>query len=120
MKRFVFDALKGVLFSLSLLVIFTFLFALVLKIFPLPNSAVFPVSESIKALSVFLGCFFSVGKEKGLLKGALVGFFALLLSHLLFFAIGGGRLFSVFFLLELLFGALIGALSGILRVNLPK
>ena len=113
-----FQVVKGVLLSVVAALLLTFLFAAILRIFNLPNGVIRPVTVVIKALSVIAGCLLSLRESKGLLKGAIVGAFALMLTCFTFSAIGGNAPRA--FLLELLFGVVIGGIGGVLSVNLKK
>lgn len=118
--EFIRDVGKGVLCATAAALLSVLLFALVIKLFSLPSSVIFPVNQVIKAAALLLGCFFGVGREQGLFKGSLIGFFFMFVTYFLFLFLGGMQNFSPFFFLELLFGAVIGALGGILAVNIRK
>ncbi len=118
--EFIRDVGKGVLCATAAALLSVLLFALVIKLFSLPSSVIFPVNQVIKAAALLLGCFFGVGREQGLFKGSLIGFFFMFVTYFLFLVLGGMQNFSPLFFLELLFGAVIGALGGILAVNIRK
>lgn len=118
--EFIRDVGKGVLCATAAALLSVLLFALVIKLFSLPSSVIFPVNQVIKAAALLLGCFFGVGREQGLFKGILIGFFFMFVTYFLFLVLGGMQNFSPLFFLELLFGAVIGALGGILAVNIRK
>ena len=118
--EFIRDVGKGVLCATAAALLSVLLFALVIKLFSLPSSVIFPVNQVIKAAALLLGCFFGVGREQGLFKGSLIGFFFMFVTYFLFLVLGGIQNFSPLFFLELLFGAVIGALGGILAVNIRK
>jgi len=96
------------------------LFALAIKIFSISSSVIKPVNTIIKAAAITLGCIFSVCGEKGYLKGALTGVIGVAATFLLFSAIGGELSLSWKILLELLFGGIVGAIGGIIAVNIRK
>ena len=114
----VFEVVKGVVLSVAITFALTFLFALILQLFNLGDGAIRPVNTILKVVAVFLGCFLSVRAEKGLLKGAIVGGISLLLTCFALGAIGGH--FPSLFFLELLFGVIVGGISGIITVNVKK
>lgn len=118
--EFIRDVGKGVLCATAAALLSVLLFALVIKLFSLPSSVIFPINQVIKAAALLLGCFFGVGREQGLFKGSLIGFFFMFVTYFLFLFLGGMQNFSPLFFLELLFGAVIGALGGILAVNIRK
>ena len=110
------NSLKAVVVSLIFTMIAILIFALILKVFSLPNSVIKPVNYLIKCLSVFLGCYLSISEEKGILKGFITGAIIMLFSHLIFSLIGGVSLtFSIIW--ELLLGGAVGAITGTIAVN---
>ena len=112
-----FEVVKGALLSLAFSLVGAFLFALVLRAFPVPNGAVLPVNQIVKILAIFVGVLFSVRNEKGLLKGVLIGVFTALLTCLAFSALGGDFSLSWLIVVELFVCALVGGLSGVFAVN---
>lgn len=77
-----------------------------------------PVNQFIKILAAFVGCFFSVGGEKGIIKGALIGALGCVATHIIFLFFGAG--ISAMTLIDLLFTTVIGGISGIIAVNVRK
>ncbi len=109
---------KSVLVSVVSCFVLTFLYALILRIFSLGDGGIRIVNSVIKVLSVFLGVFLFIRDEKGLLKGAISGGISLLLtSFAVSLAVGH---FSVLFFLELLFGIIVGGISGVIAVNAKR
>lgn len=96
------------------------IFAGIIKIACLSDGVIKPVNQFIKILSVFLGCFFSVRGKLGFLKGGLVGAIGMAITYLVFSLIGGQISFGGTFVLDLLFGLVVGIISGIVAVNLKK
>ena len=117
---FIKSTVKGVFLSVIITLVFVAVFALIIKLTSASVSVIKPVNQFIKVLSVFLGCFFSLKGDKGYLKGILVGIFAVVITYLLFALIGGGVSFKFSFLIDILFCAVVGMISGILTVNLKK
>jgi len=115
-----FEILKAALVSLLFSLIGAFLFAIVLRTFNLSDKVILPVNQILKTFAVFFGVLLCVRGEKGLLKGALAGLFHAMLSYLAFSALGGDFSLSWLALVELLFGALAGGLSGIFAVNVKR
>ena len=112
--------LKGVLISVLFSLICVLIFAMLGAIFSFNDVASLIASIVIKIFAVFIGVFFSVQGEKGLLKGALYGLCIIIVNYLLFSLIGGNFNFSVKLLWELLLGVAVGAVAGIVAVNLKK
>lgn len=117
---FIASAIKGVLVSVAFILSGILLFALFIGIFHISSAAIKPVNQAIKILSVLSGVMLSVKGEKGLIKGAVQGLFAIALSYAVFAFMGGEGLFGKGFILDLIFGAVVGAISGIIAVNLKK
>ena len=94
------------------------LFAFLIKIFSIGSSVITPVNQVIKALAIFVGCLFSLHTSKGWLKGALSGIAVILLTYFIFAIIAGEISFGVSNVIEILFGGIAGAISGVIAVNL--
>lgn len=96
------------------------LFAFIVKVAALPSEVIAPVNRVIKAVAVFLGCIIAVRESGGWIKGVIIGVLSVLLSYVLFSLIGGSFTMEWTFILELLFGGIIGAISGIIAINIHK
>ena len=116
-KIFGFNLIRAVLISLIFSCVSILIFALVLYLFPIPNEAVKPVNCLIKVLSVFIGCFFSINGDKGLIKGLIYGGIITVVCYLFFALLSGVFGLGVSFLWELLLGLTVGAVAGIVTVN---
>lgn len=116
-KIFLISLLKavviGVLFSLLAVLIFAF----IISVCSLDNSVIKPVNYLIKCIAVFLGCFFSIKGEKGLLKGVVFGTAISVVCYVIFSLISSSFSFSIMLLWEVLLGLCIGAVTGIIAVN---
>ncbi len=108
-------ALIGVLFSLF----FAFALALIVWIFGMGESARLVVAQSLKGLSLAIGCMLAFRGEDGWKKGALAGLIFTLLTYVSFSGIGGFS-WSWKILLDLALGLSVGVLSGIAAVNLRQ
>ncbi len=111
--------IRGIIISVLIMLASILLFALIIKIAVLPESVIKPVNQFIKVLSIFLGCFFSLKGGMGLIKGIALGVVSTAITYILFLFIGG-ELYFTQFLLDLLFGLIVGGLSGIITVNVRK
>ncbi len=116
-SEFFITVLKGIFVAVICALVGVFVFAAVVKFAALSTNAVKAVNQFIKIISVFLGCFFTLKGGKGLIKGLIIGVFFTVIIYLVFALIGGGEVFGTGFLLDILFGAAIGAISGIIAVN---
>ena len=109
-------AIAGVLIS----VLFAFLLALFVRFVPLGETAQLVIAQTLKGLSLAVGCFLFFRAEGGWKKGLLAGVIFTLLTHLSFSAIGGSFALSWKVLIDLALGLGVGVLSGIAAVNLKK
>jgi putative membrane protein (TIGR04086 family) len=115
-----FSIVKGALFSLAVSLLFGVVFAVILRAFSLSDKVIYPVNQGIKVLSVLLGALLFIRGEKGWLKGGAVGLIFTATSYLAFSAIGGDFSLSWLIVAELFLGLFVGALSGIIAVNVRR
>ncbi len=112
------EGVKAVFIAIICALVLTSAFALIMQVFALPNKVILPVNLTIKTVSVFVGCVCSLRGQKGWLRGIAVGLAFTCLSGLLFALVGGSFAFTWLLIVEILFGGVIGALSGVFSVNL--
>ena len=115
-KMVVSGILKGMIFSLIAVLVFSF----IVQLFSLGDNVIHVVDQFIKSLAVFIGCLFSLKGRGGWLKGLLTGLFVFVLTYLIFGLIAGAKVFTWNFLIDAAFGAVIGLISGIIAVNVRK
>ena len=108
---------KGVGVALITALVGILVFAFVAKTASLSSGVIKAVNQFLKILSVFMGCLTAVKGGKGLLKGIFVGALFTVLIYLIFSLVGGQALFSLNFFIDLVFGIVIGAISGIITVK---
>lgn len=94
-------------------------FALVLKLTTFSFVAVKAVNQFIKATSLFIGCFVSIRGKGGWIKGVFSGVVYIALTHAAFAIISGGTGGGSVFI-DVLFGAVAGAICGIVAVNAKR
>ncbi len=116
----VLQIIKGVLTALIVALVAVFLFGLILKIASLNSTVIKAVNQFIKVLAVFLGCFFSLKESKGLIKGFVVGGLSAALITLVFALISSDIGFGLGFFIDIIFMGILGAISGIISVNLKE
>ena len=96
------------------------LLALMVVLMPIEDSTLVALNQLLKALSVFIGVYFAVGRggSRGFITGAAVGLVYMLLGYGLYCSLEGSA--GAWALLggEALFGALIGAVSGAVCANM--
>ena len=114
------QVIKGALSSVIVTLLAILAFALVIKFTYLSNGVIKSVNQFIKVVSVFLGCVTCISGKQGLIKGLLVGVLTSLIIYLIFSLCGVGTGLKTAQTLDLLFLAIIGAVSGIISVNVKK
>lgn len=82
----------------------------------LSGSALLLITEFIKILAIFIGCFFGVRGKKGWLKGSLMGVALIVLSYILLSIISLQFSFNGKIFIDILFGGLAGLISGSVAV----
>ena len=112
-----FQVLKSVGFALVFALLSAIIFASVLRFTPLADKVIYPVNQTIKVVSAFLGALFFIRGEKGLIKGVATGLLFTALSYLTFSAIGGDFALSGWIVAEVFLGALAGVVGGVVGVN---
>ena len=114
--------LKGTLISLCISLVLVLVFAFLLKFTNIPDTAIAPVNQVIKGLSIFLGVFIGMKKSKelGLVCGLLIGLCYTLLAFLVFSILSGSFVVDLTLFTDLIFGAVIGSICGIICVNIKK
>lgn len=113
---------KGSLIALCVSLIGILIFAFCLKFTSLSDKLILPINQVIKGLSIFLGVFFGLKKRKemGLVSGLLIGFIYTIVAFVVFSILNGAFNFDHTLLNDIIFGAIIGGICGIICVNLKK
>ncbi len=114
---FIPEVLRGAATAYLCTLALVLIFALVLKAATISSLAVKVVNQFIKAISLFVGCFFSFSGDKGLFKGALTGVLWAAVVYATFAILGGGSFTALAVVLDFVFAAIVGGLSGIVAVN---
>ncbi len=120
MRKNIFQIVKATAASIIFSLLFVLVFTLLVRLFSIPSSAVKPVNQVFKIISIAVGGLIFIRGDKGLIKGAVFGVFAVTLTFLLFGLISGSLSFSWKFAVEILIGAVAGAVTGIIAVNIKK
>lgn len=117
-----FVLLKGTLISLAVSLVGILIFAFFIKYVAVPTSAIRPVNQVIKGISLLVGTLIALKKtdKMGLVTGLLIGLFYTVLAFVVFSILDGHFEFSKTLVNDLLFGGIIGAICGIIAVNLRK
>ena len=90
-------------------------FALLVKLFSIGEGAITAVNQVIKAAAIFVGCMVCIRPARGLLKGVASGVCVIILTYFLFAILAGEISFGWGTVLDFLFGALAGGISGAIR-----
>ena len=80
----VFGTIKGVSTAIITSLLGIIIFGFIAKGAMLGSAVIGAVNQFIKIISVFLGCMFSAGEGKGLIKGLLIGGLYTVIIYLLF------------------------------------
>ena len=116
----VFTIVKAVLLSLAVSLLAAVVFAVILQAAPMAQRTIYTVNQVLKAVALAVGVLAFIRGEKGWLKGGVSGLLFTGLSYLAFSAIGGDFSLSWLIFVELAIAFLVGAVSGILAVNMKK
>ena len=120
MRENVFQVLKATLAAVIFCLACVLIFSLIIQLFSLPTDAVKPVNQVFKALSIAAGGVLFIRGGRGLIKGAVYGVIAVLVTYVLFSVIASSFAVTWLFALEILLGAASGAISGIIGVNIKR
>ncbi len=120
LKDYLLTILKGSVIALLLSLLFVLIFAFIIQVFSVPLQAIKPTNTVLKMIAVFIGVFFSVKEDKGLIKGLISGIVIIFLSFLLFGLLGKNLYFTPSLIWELLLGGAVGAIAGILTLSLRR
>lgn len=116
----IFTVVKAAGLALAISLLGAVIFAVVLRVGNLGEKVIYPVNQVLKGISVAVGALVCVRGEKGWLKGGGAGLLFTGLSYLAFSALGGDFSLSWLIFVELILTFLIGAVGGMLAVNLKK
>ena len=120
-KEHITDVLRAVLYALIVSVVCVLLYAVLVKFLVLSDTAILIGNTIIKLVSVLLGTFFAFRNfEQGIIKGLLVGFLYVIISHFIFSLLSGSGLFTGLDFVSVGFSLLVGVISGIIVVNVRK
>lgn len=97
------------------------IFALILKLANLSDAVIAPVNLAIKAISIAVGTIIlTKDGEGGLKKGIMLGIIFTAFAFVVFSALCGTFNLGFGLVLDMLFGAMVGGIVGILAVNFKK
>ena len=111
---------KGTLTAVIIMLFSVLIFGGIVKVALLSQGVIKAVNQFIKIISVFLGCSFCVRGRMGLIRGAILGVLSTIIIYLIFSLFSGEIYKSTSFILDIIFMAVIGGVSGIIAVNVKK
>ena len=115
-------ATKSVFWALSTSLICVLIFAFAIKFTDISESAISPINQAIKIISILIGCFVASRKinSNGWFWGIIIGIVYTLLAFMIFSILDGEFRFTLNLLNDSTFGAIIGLISGIIVFALKK
>lgn len=118
----VLDVIKGALLSVVISLICILIFAFFIKTLGISDKLIAPINQVIKFVSIFFGVKLSLKKnrEKGFLKGLLIGFVYTLLAFVVFSILSKNFCFDMSLFNDALFGTIAGIICGVIGVNIKK
>lgn len=121
-RSFLLAILKGSLIALCISLVGILIFAFILKFASISDKAIRPINQVIKGISVLVGVFVAMRKvdKMGLVGGLLIGLIYTLLAFVVFSILDGNFEFNLTLLNDLLFGGIMGAICGIIAVNVKR
>lgn len=118
-KRSIFNIIRCLLFSLIASIVLILILALVAKYTDIDEKTISAINQVIKVVALLLGIFIGFkGQKGGFWIGAIVGLLHTLISFAVFSLISGELNFGSVTVYDFLIGIGVGAICGILTVNL--
>lgn len=114
--------IKGTLISLSICLVLILIFAFLLRFINISDNVIKPINQVIKVISILIGCFFALKKNKqmGLITGLGIGILFTIVAFLVFSILDGNFEFSKTLVNDIIFGGVIGAICGIICVSIGR
>lgn len=121
-RSFLLAILKGSLVALCVSLVGILIFAFILKFANISDGAIRPINQIIKGISILVGVFVAMRKldKMGLVGGLLIGLTYTILAFVVFSILDGNFEFNLTLLNDLLFGGIMGAICGIIAVNVKR
>lgn len=118
MRDNIFQVIKATLAATIFSLVCVLIFSFIIGLFSLSADIIKPVNQVFKIIAIALGGILFIRGGRGLIKGAIYGVCAVLVTYLLFAVISSSFAVSWLFALEIVLGAVAGAISGIIGVNI--
>ena len=114
------NVVKGIGIAITVSLVCVLIFSAIVKFCMLSSTVIRAVNQFFKIISVFLGCFFAVKQNKGLVKGIAIGLIYTLLIHLIFCLLSNHAYFTTTLLWDLVMAIVCGGVFGAIAVNKSK
>lgn len=112
---------KGTIFSLIISMVLIIIFAIIIRFTNISDGAIMPINQGIKAISIFFGILLALkGSQKGFVKGLIIGLLYAVLSYLVFSILSSTMSIGLTTLTDIIFDSVLGAISGLIAVNIKK
>ena len=120
--RYILDIVKTVVIAVLISMVLVLVFALIVKATDLSEQTISYVNVGIKIVSVLLGTIlgFKSGGSGGWLKGLISGLLYVVTSFLVFASISGSFSLADLSWVDVLTGAVVGLICGVIAVNVKK
>ena len=116
-KEIIVSTIVGLVVSIILIL----LFALIIRLFGIPEEAIRPVNIAIKALSIFIGIFVGIKNSGAVaIKGIIIGLLYYLISFLLFSTLSGSFSILNVKIADVVFAIIAGLIGSIVKVAVKK
>ena len=121
-ENIIVSIIKGAVVSVATTLVFILAFALIIRFFNVSDNIIFPINQIIKVVSLFVGVMVLTkgNKEKGLIKGLLLGLVYFVLSVTIFSILQGSFSFTLNNFYDLLLTSLMGGIVGLIAVHIGK
>jgi len=119
-KQGILSIFSGTIVAIAITLVFILLFAVLLRFVNISDSWIFPVNQIIKVISMIIGAVVILKKHKnrGFLKGLLMGLIYFILSYIVFSILQGSISWNMSNFYDLMLTSLMGGLIGIIVVNI--
>lgn len=119
-SKFFSGVIKGALTAVIITLVGVLIFAGITKLALFNDGVIKAVNQFIKILAIFLGCSFNIRGNNGLVRGGVLAVLTTVITYALFSLFCGTTAFNQNFFFDLIFTVIIGAISGVITVNVKK
>ena len=110
----------GACFTVIVSLVAVLIFSFIVKNFNISSTVIKTVNQFIKSVTIFSSCTIFVIGSGGIYKGAILGGISSVILQLIFSLIAGSFIGFKTIFIDLIFCAILGAICGIISVNLKK